>query len=72
MTRPQLCSGSEAVHKFQKLGWQVDRQKGSHVMMVKEGYFYTLSIPQHRELGLGIIRKLIKQAGISIEQFNEL
>ena len=41
-------------------------------MMVKEGYFYTLSIPQHRELGLGIIRKLIKQAGISIEQFNEL
>lgn len=72
MTRPQLCSGSEAVRKFQKLGWQIDRQKGSHIMMVKEGYPYTLSIPQHRELGIGIIRKLIRQAGISIEQFNEI
>ncbi len=72
MTRPKLCSGAEAVKKFQKIAWKVDRQKGSHVMMVKVGYFYTLSIPQHKELGIGIIRKLVKQAGISLEQFNEL
>jgi len=37
-------------------GGVFDRQKGSHVMMVKEGYAYTLSIPQHRELGIGLIR----------------
>ena len=72
MTRPRLCSGAEAVRKFQKAGWIIDRQKGSHVMMVKEGYPYTLSVPQHRELGIGLIRKLIQQAAISIEQFNEL
>lgn len=72
MTRPQLCSGSETVRKFQNLGWTIDRQKGSHVMMVKEGYVYTLSIPQHKELGIGIIKKLIRQTGISVEQFNEL
>lgn len=41
-------------------------------MMVKKGYLYTLSIPQHRELGIGLIRKLIKQAEIGIEEFNEL
>lgn len=72
MTRPQLCSGAEAVRKFQNIGWTIDRQKGSHVMMVKGGYFYTLSIPQHKELGIGLIRKLIKQAEISIEEFNKL
>lgn len=72
MTRPQLCSGPEAIKKFQRLGWVIDRQKGSHVMMIKAGYLYTLSIPQHKELGIGLIRKLIKQAGIMIEQFNEL
>lgn len=72
MTRLQLCSGVEAVKKFQKIGWVFVRQKGSHAMLVKEGYLYTLSIPQHRELGIGIIKKLIKQAGISLEQFNEL
>ena len=56
-----LCSGSEAVTKFQRAGWKVSRQKGSHVMMTKEGYEYTLSIPQHSELGPGILRKLIEQ-----------
>jgi predicted RNA binding protein YcfA (HicA-like mRNA interferase family) len=39
----KLCSGAEAVKKFIKAGWSVSRQKGSHVMMVKEGYEYTLS-----------------------------
>jgi len=33
-----LCSGSEAVQKFQKAGWTVVRQKSSHVMMTKPGY----------------------------------
>jgi predicted RNA binding protein YcfA (HicA-like mRNA interferase family) len=41
-------------------------------MMVKTGYEYTLSIPQHEELGPGLLRKLIRQAGVSVEQFNDL
>jgi predicted RNA binding protein YcfA (HicA-like mRNA interferase family) len=68
----KLCSGAEAVKKFQHLGWNFARQKGSHVMLVKEGYLYTLSIPQHRELGPGILRKLIRQAGIGVDEFNDL
>ncbi len=68
----KLCSGAEAVRKLRKVGWEVVRRKGSHVMMVKEGYKYTLSVPQHPELGPGILRNLIKQAGLSVEQFNEL
>jgi predicted RNA binding protein YcfA (HicA-like mRNA interferase family) len=68
----KLCSGSEAVKKLQRGGWQISRQKGSHVMMIKEGYEYTLSIPQHPELGPGILRKLIKQADLSVEDFNGL
>jgi predicted RNA binding protein YcfA (HicA-like mRNA interferase family) len=67
-----LCSGSEAVKKFKKVGWTVSRQKGSHVMMVKPSYLWTLSIPQHKELGPGLLRKLLKQAQIPIEEFNEL
>jgi hypothetical protein len=41
-------------------------------MMVKAGYDYTLSIPQHNELGPGLIRKLIRQAGLTVEEFNSL
>jgi predicted RNA binding protein YcfA (HicA-like mRNA interferase family) len=68
----RLCSGAEAVRKFQKAGWLVSRQKGSHVMMTKQGYQWTLSIPQHKELGPGLLRKLIRQASISINEFNGL
>lgn len=72
MGQLKLCSGAEAVRKFQKAGWTFVRQKGSHVMMAKPGYQWTLSIPQHNELGPGILRKLINQAGLTVDEFNEL
>ena len=68
----KLCSGAEAVKKFQRAGWTADRQKGSHIMLVKEGFLYTLSIPLHRELGIGILKKLIKTSGLTAEEFNQL
>lgn len=68
----RLCSGAEAVRKFEKAGWTAVRQKGSHVMMTKPGYQWTLSVPQHPELGIGILTKLLKQAGITINEFNNL
>ena len=68
----RLCSGKEVVQKFQRAGWSVARQKGSHVMMTKQKYQWTLSIPQHNEIGLGLLRKLIRQADLTIEDFNNL
>ena len=68
----RLCSGAEAVGKLKRAGWTASRQRGSHVMMVKPDYEYTLFIPQHDELGPGLLRKLIRQAGMSVDQFNDL
>jgi predicted RNA binding protein YcfA (HicA-like mRNA interferase family) len=68
----KLCSGAEVVRKLQRAGWKISRQKGSHVMMTKESYEYTLSIPQHPELGPGILTKLIRQANLSVKEFNKL
>ena len=68
----KLCSGAEAVRKLQRAGWLLSRQKGSHVMLVKSGYQWTLSIPQHDELGPGLLRKLIRQAGLTVDEFNKL
>ncbi len=41
-------------------------------MMTKAGYQWTLSIPQHNELGPGLLRKLIRQANLTIKTFNDL
>jgi len=68
----KLCSGADAVRKLQKAGWTAVRKKGSHVMLTKEGYQWTLSVPQHDELGPGLLRKLLRQAGLTDEEFNNL
>jgi predicted RNA binding protein YcfA (HicA-like mRNA interferase family) len=47
----------------------VDRQRGSHVIMVKAGEIASLSIPQHRELAPGTLRSLIRAAGMTTDDF---
>ncbi len=69
MPRLPVVSGKEAVKAFEKAGWHVDRQRGSHVVMLKMGHIASLSVPQHRELAPGTLRSLIRMAGLSIEQF---
>ena len=71
-SKVKLCSGANVVKKLKKAGWIIARQKGSHIMMTKSDYPYTLSIPQHKELGIGILSKLIKQANLTVNEFNEL
>jgi predicted RNA binding protein YcfA (HicA-like mRNA interferase family) len=45
-----VISGADAVKAFQRAGWSVDRQKGSHVVLLKPGHIASLSVPQHPEL----------------------
>jgi predicted RNA binding protein YcfA (HicA-like mRNA interferase family) len=68
----KFVSGPEGVKKFQRAGWTVMRQKGSHVMLTKPGYQWTLSVPLHDQIGPGLLRKLLKQAEITPEEFNSL
>ena len=65
-------SGKDAVKVFQKLNWQQIGQVGSHVVMVKAGVRVNLSIPQHKELSIGTLRALIRNAGLSVDEFLNL
>lgn len=64
-----VVSGEEAVRIFERAGWRRARQKGSHVSLVKSGVAVNLCIPLHRELDKGTLRKLIRLAGLSVEEF---
>ena len=64
-----VLSGREVVRVFEAVGWQVARQSGSHIIMVKEGEQATLSIPDHREVAKGTLRSLIRAAGLTVEKF---
>jgi predicted RNA binding protein YcfA (HicA-like mRNA interferase family) len=62
-------SGKEAVKAFQKAGWIKVGQIGSHLVMTKPNIRVNLSIPQHKELSIGTLRALIRNAGISVDEF---
>jgi predicted RNA binding protein YcfA (HicA-like mRNA interferase family) len=69
MARLGNISGKDAVKAFEKAGWQVVGQVGSHVVMTKSGNRANLSIPQHKELATGTLRALIRAAAMSVDQF---
>jgi predicted RNA binding protein YcfA (HicA-like mRNA interferase family) len=64
-----VVSGREAVRAFERLGWTVARQSGSHVVLTKAGEIATLSVPEHAEVAKGTLRGLIRSAGITVDQF---
>jgi predicted RNA binding protein YcfA (HicA-like mRNA interferase family) len=72
MARLPVLSGAETVRVFQKAGWTVDRKRGSHVILVKDGHPATLSVPDHKELAKGTLRSLIRAAGMTAEDFETL
>ena len=69
MGRLANISGKKAARAFEKAGWQRLGQVGSHLVMIKPGVPVNLSIPQHRELSVGTLRALIRNAGLTIDQF---
>ena len=68
MSRLPVCSGAAAVKAFRRLGYEVDHQTGSHIIL-RHPSQRRLTVPNHRELAKGTLRALIREAGLSKEQF---
>jgi predicted RNA binding protein YcfA (HicA-like mRNA interferase family) len=64
-----LLRPNEVIKTFEKFGWQVARQKGSHIILTKPGHIATLSIPNHLQVARGTLRSLISKAGMTAEEF---
>jgi predicted RNA binding protein YcfA (HicA-like mRNA interferase family) len=69
MAKLANISGKQAVKTFKKYGWDVVGQVGSHVVMTKPGMKANLSVPQHKEVSIGLLRKLIKFAELEVDEF---
>ncbi len=67
-TLPNL-SGKGVVKAFERDGWTKVRQRGSHVVMVKDGSMVTLSVPDHKEIAKGTLRSLIRASGLTVDEF---
>ncbi|MBI3733247.1 MAG: type II toxin-antitoxin system HicA family toxin [Chloroflexi bacterium] len=61
----------EVIRAFEKLGWEVSRQRGSHIILTKPGHIASLSVPNHSEIARGTLRSLISKAGVTVDEFLE-
>jgi len=71
MSRLRRVSGREAIRALERLGFKQVRQQGSHVVLRKdtpEGASGCV-VPLHRELAVGTLRGILRQAGITPEEF---
>ncbi len=65
------CNGKEAVRAFERLGYRIVRQDGSHVRLKCSGRS-SLTVPVHhgKDLAPGTLRGLISKSGFSVEEFS--
>jgi predicted RNA binding protein YcfA (HicA-like mRNA interferase family) len=66
---PELphVSGTEAIRALERLGFVVERQRGSHVMM-RRGSVGCV-VPLHRQIKRGTLGGILRQAGVDAEAF---
>jgi len=62
-------SGREVGRIFAKDGWEMVPQRGSHMILVKDGEMTTLSVPDHKEVAKGTLRSLIRSSGLTSDEF---
>jgi len=66
-------SGREVVNALLKVGYAQDRQRGSHIILRQLAYPHRrIVVPDHSEVAKGTLRAIIRQAGLTVEEFRSL
>ena len=72
MSKLPRISGRECIKALEKSGFQYKRQEGSHVILRRTDPFAQVVVPDHTELDRGTLRAIIRQAGMSVDEFVKL
>jgi predicted RNA binding protein YcfA (HicA-like mRNA interferase family) len=63
-----VVSGPQLIKAFVKLGYYIRGQQGSHIHL-RHPIRPPLTVPNHREISRGTLRTIIRQAGLSLDEF---
>ncbi len=73
MSKLPVLSGRILCKKLKKLGYLIDHQTGSHIILRNENPpFRRLTVPNHKDIAKGTLRAILRQAGITPEEFNKI
>ncbi|MBI5886159.1 MAG: type II toxin-antitoxin system HicA family toxin [Deltaproteobacteria bacterium] len=68
---PQI-TGKICVKALKRAGFYIDRQKGSHVIMLKDNPRLRACVPMHGEIKKGTLHQLLMDSGLSVDDFLKL
>ena len=69
---PRQVSYRKVVAVLRRVGFRVHRQRGSHIVMVREEPYAQVVLPAHKSIAVGTLHDILDGAGLSIEEFIEL
>jgi predicted RNA binding protein YcfA (HicA-like mRNA interferase family) len=69
---PSDVSGQELVKVLLRVGFVVNRQKGSHIVLRRGDPYARVVVPDHKQIRPGTLRQILHEAGITIEQLLDL
>lgn len=73
MSRLPRLSGREVVNALREVGYELDHQRGSHMVLRNVAPPHRrLTIPDHKEVAKGTLRAIIRQAGLTVNEFTAL
>ena len=73
MSKLPVVSGKQLRKILGKIGYLVDHQTVSHIILRQESSPYRrLTVPDHKEIAKGTLRAIIRQAGLTIDEFKQL
>jgi len=66
-------SGREVVKALAKIGYQQDRQRGSHIILRQTASPHRrVTVPDHKEIAKGTLRAILRAIGLTVNEFKEL
>ena len=66
-------SGREVVKALRRVGYEQDRQRGSHIILRQNSYPHRrITVPDHKEIAKGTLRAIIREAGLTVDEFKAL
>ena len=72
MSKLPIISARECIKALEKIDFYVRRQRGSHIIMRRDDPYAMVVVPDHKTLKPGTLRKIIRDAGLTVDEFIDL
>jgi predicted RNA binding protein YcfA (HicA-like mRNA interferase family) len=69
MSKLPVVSGADCIKALEKIDFVVNRQRGSHITLVRQDPSTQLTVPNHKTIAKGTLRSIIRDTGLTVDEF---